>query len=480
MFKYLIVCLISCFFLACKGPSSQEPATPAQKEQAETAVDSFAKAPNALNDQSLNVFVWEGPRSQARSFALKTNQAREIELQENLRIKVPAQAFVDQNGEVVEGNYDLVFRNLSEPWAMITSNIKMEYDSAGTHQLVSSLMFDIRAYQNGESLALAPGKEIDLQMDVQSPEAGFNWYRYDSLSGSWSYEAAAAPTKIKEPLTRSELTDMVSQVDVVYLDNDAPSALPVKPRLKDPTKQIVELQFDFPQLYPQFAPYGEDLKFEVNDTIDAQRLPNDWSNLSIELIDAKEGLYQLTLRTIRPKESVTLKIKPVFEAESFARAQDTYRRLRAKRERAAREAYERRIENLSEDQRFRERLVREWSLGGMGVFNCDRLLQQDFMELIPRFISEQGERLKIITLTQVIQGINSVFRYAKAKFRYRPDLPFMLLLNSADGRVFLLSYEESKRLRPPNAQNEIGIKVKEVDLDKVESFEKIKELALAP
>ncbi|TNE81266.1 MAG: hypothetical protein EP332_03870 [Bacteroidetes bacterium] len=97
-------------------------------------------------------------------------------------IDVPPQCLIDKEGNSVQGNVDYKYREFHDGIDFMLSGIPMNYDSAGTsYHFRSAGMCELRAYQNGEELKLAPGKQIKMDM-ISYADGTYNLYKLDEDS----------------------------------------------------------------------------------------------------------------------------------------------------------------------------------------------------------------------------------------------------------------------------------------------------------
>lgn len=118
------------------------------------------------------------------------------------KIKVPANSFVDKQGQDIRGEVTIAYREFHHPADIIVSGIPMAYDSAGQHyNLESAGMFDIRGYHNGEPVFIKPDKNLEVELASQNAEHRFNQYYFDTVAGNWLY--MKKDVAVATPLTRA-------------------------------------------------------------------------------------------------------------------------------------------------------------------------------------------------------------------------------------------------------------------------------------
>lgn len=95
-------------------------------------------------------------------------------------ISIPANAFVNKNGEPVKGEVSLEYRQFNSAAQILASGIPMVYeDEKGeSHQMESGGMFELRGKANNEEVSIAEGKKIGVNMS--SPVKGeFDFYYFE-------------------------------------------------------------------------------------------------------------------------------------------------------------------------------------------------------------------------------------------------------------------------------------------------------------
>lgn len=126
--------------------------------------------------------------------SLNVNQGGTFSYENGSTVIVPPAAFVNGQGNLVEGAVEIHYREFHDYVDFFVSGIPMDYDSAGTrYQLESAGMVEIFATQNGERLRMNPGKSIEVKLvhDIYATDddpLDFNIYRLDTEQRNWVYE----------------------------------------------------------------------------------------------------------------------------------------------------------------------------------------------------------------------------------------------------------------------------------------------------
>lgn len=124
-----------------------------------------------------------------------------VEYPSGTKIFIPANAFVDANGNQVKEEVTIDYREFRDPVDILVSGIPMVYDSAGQKgDFESAGMFEINASVNGKEVFLAPGKKVGVEFAVVDTASTFNFYRLDPATG-WEYQSTTGKVEQKEQVS---------------------------------------------------------------------------------------------------------------------------------------------------------------------------------------------------------------------------------------------------------------------------------------
>ena len=104
------------------------------------------------------------------------------------RFSVPANAFLDKDGQVVNGPVKIEYRDLSDPASIILSGVPMKYDSAGNQYNFSSAgMFEFRAFdETGNELQPNPENAIDMSFESRTNASEYSMYAFNEDENRWT------------------------------------------------------------------------------------------------------------------------------------------------------------------------------------------------------------------------------------------------------------------------------------------------------
>ncbi len=146
----------------------------------------------------------------------KVNAAKEseINLESGTIIRVPENAFVDKNGNPVQGKVDVKYREFNDPTAIYLSGIPMTYQAEGKEfQFKSAGMFQITAEQNGEEVLINPDRPLEVELNSYDDGENFNYYAFDEKANVW--ETIKNETEIITPNnTVNTLRDNWKRIEV--------------------------------------------------------------------------------------------------------------------------------------------------------------------------------------------------------------------------------------------------------------------------
>lgn len=266
------------------------------------------------------------------------------------KIKVPANSFVDKQGQDIRGDVTIEYREFHHPADIIVSGIPMTYDSAGhRYNLESAGMFDIRGYHNGEPVFIKPDKSLEVELASQNAENRFNQYYFDTVAGNWLYmkrdlavatpltRAAAAKLPGAAPPSSSLLTALKNDIEVTLPKRiDSVKVIYVKkvaqlPRPKSPLKPAAPTKgrptFKLDGSYNEFPELAafDNVIFEVgpeNTNYSKEFHSITWSDVNVKQGPDKGRNYYLNL-TYRNRTE-RLVVYPVLTGTDLEKANDIY------------------------------------------------------------------------------------------------------------------------------------------------------------
>lgn len=189
-------------------------------------------------------------------FTVDPSQPIEFVASDGVRVRIAANAIVDELGNTVSGPVDITYRSFNDAWAMIASGIPMHVglgDDAG--HMESMGMYEIYASQQAEQLSLREGESISLTKtttEARTPE--YRDWMLDEATGTWKESTSTA----QESAVSAEAGSLASSAACVrYLNG-----LNRMPALPDSTSFLERLASPYychtTACSPASAPYMRD------------------------------------------------------------------------------------------------------------------------------------------------------------------------------------------------------------------------------
>lgn len=127
-------------------------------------------------------FTQANVEAKTMHWTVKNNRPYTIYTPKGVKIKIPAQAFIDEKGNLVQGKVDVAFKELRKASEILASGLVIPLDSAGKKMTLESFgMFEIRASQGDKVLQLAQNKRLEVEMPLSDyAENLSNYYLVES------------------------------------------------------------------------------------------------------------------------------------------------------------------------------------------------------------------------------------------------------------------------------------------------------------
>ncbi|MEM0992939.1 MAG: hypothetical protein AAGI49_07865 [Bacteroidota bacterium] len=286
-------------------------------------------------------------------------EAQTISMDNGSSIEVPANAFVDANGQAVTGAVDIEYREFHTPAQIIASGIPMTViTDEGEEWMQTAGMFEIEGKANGTAVFIAEGKALNVNMASEVDGAYDFWY-FDEEQGNW------------DNLGTSQPTPNTAVANEVATPARAAVSTPQPPRRPRTLKKEYALNFELD--YTQFPSLKdkEGVVWQYNGDSPEDAPSNntwiyseDWTDIELKHIKGEE--YQVILTSDRKDYSII--VVPVLTGDDYEAAMEAYR--------LEFQAYEAAIATAnrpSEVALQRSAFLRSYQVQNFGVYNYDVL-----------------------------------------------------------------------------------------------------------
>ncbi len=160
---------------------------------AEIMVSNLTPNPYGFKEHNLVKPILPKLVKERQVFTVDVDLPVSILTESGTRVKIPANALVDANGNPVQGEVNISYREYHEPLEVLLSGIPMTFDSAGArHQFQTAGMFELQAVKEGEEVFIKPGEKIKIEMQSMDDESDYNLYALDETQGWQNINTAPA------------------------------------------------------------------------------------------------------------------------------------------------------------------------------------------------------------------------------------------------------------------------------------------------
>lgn len=422
------------------------------------------------------------------------------------KITIPGNSFADAEGKLIKGEVELHYREFHDPVDFFVAGIPMTYDSAGVrYHFESAGMMEMKAYQDGKLLAVAPAKSINVELASNYSGAEYNLYKLDTVANNWSclgkekVVSTVSDNKVNNTINLNQVKEtseyktlQIKKEEVLKEKEVKIAALPKmtvvepkKPELAKKDKYTFDLDVDAKE-YPELAIY-KDVLFEVgneNKNFNSSMYNITWDEATVKEGPDKGNNYLLILK--KASKKYDLVVYPVFEGKNYETAQKEYQEKFNKYTVAVdkRKAEEKRIEEEyqvqmaklkkqqeelelkwkeKQDNQFKlmssqEKVMRVFAINGFGVYNCDKpSVYPTGVSCTAKLNNTQDTRLMCYDVYLVDKGKNGIFSYTKnpvVKFSFNPESK-NLLWTVENGILYYLKPNDFANLKSSDAISDV-------------------------
>jgi len=370
------------------------------------------------------------------------------------RIRVPANAFADEKGNIFSGPVDMTFREFHKVPDFFRAGIPMTYDSAGVEYTFESAgMFELLAFDNdGNPLQVAKDKNISVDLVSYDDDPKHNVYYLDTLANNWEFIERSTFRTIEEMENNPESFDYTYAGDGEDIGAEQPKTATIQPQLSTKGSFLFKAQYDKGQ-FPELAAY-DNVLFQVDESrsaFDPGLYKVKWSSVTIKK-SKMDGLYMLKLD--RPDTTVKVYAKPVFDAAGYQTAMARYKKANESNQ-TARANY-----NATSQQAISNRVpqqadFRYLSTPGMtapgyrtvsvvqtGIYNCD--YPRRLLETIHPSFTEDGAPFVPTRIYWSCKNVNAMYEASGSATEITTDknASVVMWVVNAEGQMAVITADE--------------------------------------
>ena len=285
---------------------------------------------------------FETVRPQFASYQVPAATGRRIDHVDGSVFVIPAAAFEDATGATVQGEVQIELAVYADLTDMLVRGIPLRYDSTSTRFLMQSAgAVEMRAYQQGNPVALRPGKQVDVMLRTRTSEAFvtaysrvLRVYHLDTLARNWQYTAhitlGDSDLLGEAPATPAGADERVAYVQSLERKYPVPSAPTPPPTRRD---DVMVFEFDIEGTDDEGT-----LGLPPNallQAVEGEQIPDavfeiEWEEQRVEAL--ADGTYLVELR--KGDAVQTYRAEAVLVGPDYTDAQAAYRQARREYETA--------------------------------------------------------------------------------------------------------------------------------------------------
>jgi hypothetical protein len=396
---YVLALLVLVALQSCQNEKS---------EATTTSGDEISQLADAGVKKNSIAPPFEGVDVPFSKYTVDVEKGRTIQTETGTVIIIPKGAFKDANGNPVTGKVDITYREFHDAAAIITSGIPMT-NSEGDKYMETAGMFEINGEQNGQSVAIADGKQIEVKMASFVAGENFDFFYFDKKECNWETKGTAKPEKNIAKLAKvKDLPKVPKQ--------------PAQPSKFDENAFVFDLDINY-ESFPELRAYhgviwqydGQGKNPKDNQWV----FQENWASVDVKAIQPEFGKYELTLKNAQKtfKTNVTPALKGMdFDKAiaSFKQKNEEYQKLKE-----VRAEEENRLAGEAD-------LLRTFAINQFGVHNWDIWKSPQRKRCLASFDfgQETDKYINKISVFLVTGANRSVVRYEQStfdKFSFDPN-----------------------------------------------------------
>lgn len=331
-YKSLLIPLFVIPFISCETENTEQ-----------TEINTVDNTPSAIQAP------FDGVQAKIQTYEVDAEKGGTITLPNGGSIDVPTEAFVDENGNAIQGTVKISLQEFHSMADILSSGIPMDYDSAGvTTPFISGGMFTINGTHEGKNVEVKKDKSLDVNLASYDDTPCYNFYKLDEKSGEWSYK----DTKSGTP-------------------NPSFSG-PNKPTIPEETgsdELVLDINIDNKKASSEFL---KDVlwKYDGSSEAELKKFLQKHQNLRGNIVKSNRSYFGYNLLVYKGKTLDTIPVAPVFDETNLSAAMAQFKKDQAN----FIAAFEK------EDQIPQGSMIRSISIPSFGTYNWDYIRKQDDFE----------------------------------------------------------------------------------------------------
>ncbi len=450
------------------------------------------------------------------SAKINANEGGIYEYDNGSKLIVPAAAFRNTDGKLVEGDVNIKYREMHDYVDFFLSGIPMTYDSAGVKYVLESAgMVEIYAEQDGQPLKMEPGKEIKVELIsfINMPRLNmspkYNIYKLNASTRNWEYRNVDNIQIIEELESegfeneelnglktnyQTSLSKITTAEDLEIRQLEATIGMPVKPTKpfranKDKFSFDLDISDNASPVVKNLGEKYQNIIWHISPNspkINTNAFNVVWESMDLKPLDDGQD-FELTLINGTHQERVI--VTPALSGNEFTQAMsvyevsmDSYRKAlndralaleknrnlifgkyTSQKEAAKKEFMETieewRTQNQNDpalNQMVRKKIINRFVANEFGIWNCDRPIHPDDLEIEGDFELDKNAEVTDEIAYLVNKNRNTIVRiYAKdgAKVNFDQKSDNLMWMVTKDNQIAIFRPQEFKKINQKKGGN---------------------------
>lgn len=318
------------------------------------------------------------------------------------KLIVPANAFIDKNGNPVTGDIDIQYRELNDHVSMFLAGVPKNLDQH--KQLQSSGLVHIQGYKNEEPVYLKNDKKLAVELETTIPYGipteKLKVYAFNNKENQWQYNSDDQVEVVRVNKSSTTEEDAKAQENKALEKIKANHAEPQKPLAPTkPTKKITVLDLDIDtEQFPELKEYN-DILWGTYENI--EDLPNttDWTNIDIK---HKFG-YNYTFTIINGEKELI--INALLIIPYTKKAQNQYEQQLKIYNIALKDwktSIQTELDIWKTEQKTKtlvnnstKTIINRFSIDQFGLWNCGNPMDASKKSILAEFVTENGQAIAV-------------------------------------------------------------------------------------
>lgn len=379
-------------------------------------------------------------------------------------IEFTPNAFVDKNGELIKGMVEISFREFHNSLDLFISGIPMQYDTLGSiYTFESAAMCEINATQDKINLFVNPNAAPVVHLITKNDDTKHNLYYLDSIQKKW---IPKGKDKIEKENIKENASKTNKSLEKTNTNDEVVEI--VKPMKANPERPIISVTIPYVDFVPELQIF-KNTKFEV-DLSESNYDPKDgdieWDKVKLEETNIK-GLYNLIFSS--GKRKISYKVKPVYEGEDYDEAYKVY-----KDKMVEIDAKELQRSKIASGFNFiSTKTYRMFNILKFGIHNCDKIIQDDFAEILANFVDQKNSQLDFYGINLVDIDRSAIFWFDPKSVKINQSQKQAIIVVNGDTTYYVTPTDFRNR-QIDNLTKSVTFKMRQ-HIGEIESPDKLKD-----